>query len=372
MIYLDYNATTPIAPEVAQAMLPYLHQHFGNPSSSHALGKTAKQAVETARGQVAALLNCQPAEIVFTSGGTESNNYALRGAALARQDRGRHIITSAVEHPAVTAVFKWLHTQGFETSTLPVDSSGRVNPKDLEKTIRADTILVSVMQANNEVGTLQPIEALAEITRGYGALFHTDAAQSVGKIATNVQALGVDFLSVAGHKIYAPKGVGALYLRDGIQIPNLMLGARHENGRRPGTENVLQIVGLGQACEIARRDADELQSHFQAMRDRLQAGFLTRFGPDVRVNGNLDFRLPNTLSLCFQGVAANEVVSQVGDRVAISAGSACHADQVSVSAVLQAMQIPLEWAIGTMRLSVGRQTTVQEIDEAVEIVSRTI
>ena len=372
-IYLDYNATTPIAPEVAEAMLPCLYDLFGNPSSSHPLGLDALLAVEDARDQVADLLACDPEEIIFTSGGTESNNQALKGLAWARHGRGQHIIISAIEHPAITAVCLWLEVQGFEITVLPVDCYGLVDPADLEAAIRPDTLLVSVMQANNEVGTIQPIRELAEIAHRQGALMHTDAAQSVGKIPARVDALGVDLLTVAGHKLYAPKGIGALYVRQGLALANLMQGAGQERGRRPGTENVLEIVGLGKAAEIAARDLEANMLHYQAMRDRLHQGLLLALGAErVRFNGHPKKRLPNTLSVSFKGVEANTLLARIGDQVAASAGAACHAGSVETSAVLQAMALPIEWAMGTVRFSVGRATTAEEIDRAVAVVSRQV
>lgn len=372
-IYLDYNATTPIAPEVAEAMEPYLYRHFGNPSSSHPYGLRARQAVETARAQVAALLGCRPAEVILTSGGTESNNYAIKGVALAYRERGHHIVTSAVEHPAVTEVCSWLEGQGFRITILPVDRHGRVDPADLERAITPDTVLVTVMHANNEVGTIEPIAELAEIAHRHGALMHTDAAQSVGKIPVDLDDLGVDLLSVAGHKLYAPKGVGALYVRDGVRLAKLLHGAGQEGGRRPGTENVLEIVGLGRACEIARRDLKENVAHFRAMRGRLHEGLLRELGENaVRLNGHTDERLPNTLNLSFRGVQANVLLAEIGEHVAASAGAACHADSVDISAVLEAMQVPLEWATGTVRFSVGRGTTPDQVDRAVETVATAV
>jgi cysteine desulfurase len=372
-IYLDYNATTPIAREVAEAMLPFLHEHFGNPSSSHPYGVTTRRAVEVARAQVADLLGCQPAEVVFTSGGTESNNYAIKGVALAGRERGNHIITSAVEHPAVVEVCYWLAQQGFRITTLPVDAFGMVDPADLQRVITADTLLVTVMHANNEVGTIQPIAQLAQIAHQHGALIHTDAAQSVGKVPVNVDALGVDLLSVAGHKLYAPKGVGVLYIRSGVQLVNLLHGAAHEGGRRPGTENVLLDVGLGHACQVAARDLRKNRLHFQAMRDRLYRGLVEALGEErIRLNGHPQEHLPNTLSLSFRGVEANRLLSEIGDRVAASAGAACHADEVEISSVLQAMAVPVDWAMGTVRFSVGRGTTPQEIDRAVEVVAEAV
>jgi cysteine desulfurase len=369
-VYLDYNATTPTAGEVAEAMLPYLYEHFGNPSSSHPYGAVTKSAVEAARVQVATLLDCQPSEVIFTSGGTESNNYAIKGVALAERRQGNHIITSAVEHPAVIEVCRWLEQQGLRITMLPVDQYGLVDPADLERAMTPDTLLVTVMHANNEVGTVQPIAELAEIAHRHGALVHTDAAQSLAKIPVRVGDLGVDLLSVAGHKLYAPKGVGALYIRSGVQLAPLLHGAGHEGGRRPGTENVLEIVGLGQACAIAGRDLEKNMAHFRAMRDRLHEGLVRDLGKEaVRLNGHPEKRLPNTLSLSFRGVEANTLLSAIGEQVAASAGAACHADEVNVSAVLEAMRVPVEWAMGTVRFSVGRGTTAEEVDRAVEVVA---
>lgn len=368
-IYLDFNATTPLHPQVLEAILPYLQAYFGNPSSSHPYGLVTKEAVEAGRGQVAALLNCTPQEIVFTSGGTESNNSAIRGVAAARREWGNHLITSAIEHPAVTEVYRWLGTQGFDTTTLPVDGCGQVDPADLEAAMRPGTILVSIMHANNEVGTLQPIGTLATIAHRHGALFHTDAAQSVGKLKVDVQELGIDLLSVAGHKLYAPKGVGALYIREGVEIPNLMFGAGHESGRRPGTENVASIVGLGAACHLASQDLEGLGTHLRGMRDRLHQELLSALGPEkVKLNGHPKKRLLNTLNLSFRGVAANQLLAQIQNQVAASAGSACHADRVQTSEVLLAMGVPQEWAVGAVRFSVGRHTTLEEIDRAVEVI----
>ncbi len=372
-IYLDYNATTPIAPEVAEAMAPYLRDHFGNPSSTHPYGVEAKRAVEEARRQVAALLGCEPDELIFTSGGTESNNHAIKGAALALRSRGRHIITSAVEHPAVIEVCHWLEREGFRVTVLPVDGDGLVDPADLEKAITSDTTLVTVMHANNEVGTIQPIAELAEIAHRHGALMHTDAAQSTGKIEVDVRKLGVDLLSVAGHKLYAPKGIGALYIRRGVSVDKQMQGADHERNLRPGTENVLEIVGLGRACEVAARDLQKNGAHFQEMRDRLWEGLQNRLDASIlRLNGHPERRLPNTLSVSFRGVEANTLLSEIGEKVAASAGAACHADDIDVSAVLEAMELPVEWAMGTVRFSVGRGTTAAEVDEAVEVVSEAV
>jgi cysteine desulfurase len=372
-IYLDYNATTPIAPEVAEAMLPFLYEIFGNPSSSHPYGVEARAAVEEARSQIAELLHCAPAEIVFTSSGTESNNYAIRGIATAQGGQGNHIITSAVEHPAVSEVCRWLGTQGFDITVLPVDSTGLVYPDDLESAMRPETILVSIMHANNEVGTIQPIKELVEISHDGGAVFHTDAAQTAGKIEVNVMEMGVDLLSVAGHKLYAPKGIGALYIREGLEPTRLMFGAGHERGRRPGTENLLEISGLGKACQIATRDLEWIETRLQELRDRLHQGIMATLGEEaVLLNGHPTQRLPNTLSIGFHNLAAHTLLAKIQDGVAASAGSACHADQVKVSPVLEAMGVPLEWAMGTLRFSVGRNTSEDQIDRAIAIVSTAV
>ncbi|MCM2358226.1 MAG: cysteine desulfurase [Geobacteraceae bacterium] len=367
-IYLDYNATTPHDPEVIAAMLPYLEEHFGNPSSSHWYGEQTRKAVETAREQVASLLNCLPSEVVFTSGGTESNNWAIKGTAFAHRNRGRHIITSRIEHPAVTEVCEYLKGEGFAVTCLPVDECGMVSVADVEKAITPQTILITIMHANNEVGTVQQIGEIARIAREKGIIMHTDAAQSVGKIATDVAALGVDLLSVAGHKLYAPKGIGALYIRQGTDIAKFMHGAGHEQGRRAGTENVLEMVGLGKACEIARRDLEKNGRHLKEMRDRLHAGLCERI-QTVKYNGHPSHCLPNTLSLSFHGADATTLISRISDQVAVSAGSACHSGECKISPVLQAMNVPAEWARGTLRFSTGKMTTEGEIDRAVQIVT---
>jgi cysteine desulfurase len=307
--------------------------------------------------------------VVFTSGGTESNNHALKGVALDARDWRDHIITSAVEHPAIVEVCHWLDEQGFRVTVLPVDRSGLVDPADLERAITADTSLVTVMHANNEVGTIQPVSQLAEIAHRHGALMHTDAAQAVGKIPVSVSDLGVDLLSIAGHKAYAPKGIGALYVRSGVRVLPLMHGAGHEGGCRPGTENVLEIVGLGKACEVASRDLQQNMAHFRAMRDRLHEGLVAELSGVIRLHGHPDRRLPNTLSLGFRRIEANTLLSDVGEHVAASAGAACHAGGVDVSAVLAAMDVPLEWAMGTVRFSTGRDTTAEEVDRVIPIVA---
>ncbi len=363
-IYLDYNATTPIDKEVADAMRPFLDEYFGNPSSTHTYGIKTKLAVENARRQIADLISCEPSEIVFTSGGTESNNFAIRGIAFAHQDKGNHIITSSVEHPAVFEVCRYLERFGFEITYLTVDKYGMVNPKDVEAVIKDETILISVMHANNEVGTIQPIEEIAEIAKKHNVILHTDAAQSLGKIEVNVDEMGVDLLSIAGHKLYAPKGIGAIYIRSGVTLEKLIYGADHEQNLRAGTENVLEIAGLGKACEIAGRNLDKNAAHYQKTRDYLH-NLLKEALPQIQLNGHPDKRLPNTLSISFPRVEANTLISRL-DGVAASAGAACHAESIDVSAVLEAMLVPLDYAMGTIRFSTGRDNTMPEIKKAAE------
>jgi cysteine desulfurase len=368
-IYLDYNATTPHDPEVIEAMRPFLTDYFGNPSSSHWYGAQTRNAVDKAREQVASLLKCVPDEIVFTSGGTESNNYAIKGVAFSHRDNGNHIITSQIEHPAVIEVCKFLEERDFEVTCLPVDQFGMVKVSDVENAITSKTILITIMHANNEVGTVQPVEKISELARRHGIAFHTDAAQSVGKIPIDVNELGVDLLSVAGHKLYASKGVGALYIRKGTKLAKFMHGAGHEDGKRAGTENVLEIVGLGKACEIAARDIVNNVKHMKEMRDKLHFG-LKETIKDIQLNGHPIDRLPNTFNVSFRGVNANEFLAGIEDKVAVSVGSACHSsEQICVSPVLQAMKVDPEWAMGTVRFSVGKFTNESEIDEVIQIFS---
>lgn len=366
-VYLDYNGTTPHAPEVIDAMLPFLQTEFGNPSSSHSYGIAPKKAIIESRAQVARILGCSPSEILFTSGGTESNNHALKSIGGARYAKGNHIITSAIEHPAILEVCHFMDDHGFATTLLPVDTDGLVNPSDVAAAIRPDTIMISIMHANNEVGTIQPIAEIAALARRHGIVMHTDAAQSVGKIPTLVHDLDVDLLSVAGHKIYAPKGIGALYLRDGIENAIFCHGAAQEDGRRAGTENVLEIVGLGKACEIAAAEREAHVKRMQEMRDRLEEGLAAAL-TGIRFNGHRQQRLPNTCSVSFHGLEANRILEETGAHVAASAGAACHADHVEISHVLKAMQVPEEWAKGTLRFSTGRFTTKDEIDRALEVI----
>lgn len=360
MLYLDYNATTPIDKEVAEAMLPYIYENYGNPSSSHKLGLDAKKAIEQSRSKIAELLNCAANEIVFTSGGSESNNTVIKGVAYTYRNKGDHIITSQIEHPAVLNPCKYLERLGYPISYLPVNEYGMVNVSDLEKLITKRTILVTIMHANNETGTIQPIEDISKICRKYNILFHTDSAQSVGKIPTDVNELGVDFLTIAGHKLYAPKGIGALYIRKGIAIEPLIHGASHEVGRRAGTENVISNVALGKACEIAKESL--YNNKIKQLTEYFYDNLKEIFGEKIKLNGDPHKRLPNTLNVSFLGYQGAEILLKLGDDIAASTGSACHAGSISISPVLKAMGIPYEIAQGAVRFSLGRYTTKEEID----------
>ncbi|MBT3604379.1 MAG: cysteine desulfurase, partial [Candidatus Latescibacteria bacterium] len=330
-----------------------------------------QDAVKTAREQVARLLNCSPNEVIFTSGGTEANNFAIKGLAFARSDLGNHIVTTQIEHPAVMEVCAWLETQGFEVTYLPVDETGRIDVGELEAALLPETILISVMHANNEVGTLQPIEEIAALAQRHEIAFHTDAAQSIGKVGVDVRALGVDLLTVAGHKLYGPKGVGVLFVHNDIILEKFIHGAGHEMGWRAGTENVLEVVGLGTACEIIADDLEKHAAHLNGLRDRLENTLLNGVS-DIRVNGHAEHRLPNTLSVSFKGLDAEDILAEISDDVAASAGAACHSGEVRVSHVLAAMKVPLEWARGTLRLSVGRFTTGEEIDRAGDVIVKAV
>jgi cysteine desulfurase len=370
-IYLDYNATTPVDPAVLEAMLPYLREEFGNPSSSHVLGRRAHEAVDHARRQVADLLGSQPDEIVFTGGGSEASNYALKGAVFAklrgifgRWAKDAHIITSAVEHPATLQPCSFLKRLGCRVTVLPVDCHGQVDPDTVRKALDRATTLVSIMHANNEVGTLQPIRAIADLAHERGALVHTDAAQSVGKIPVDVNELGVDLLSVAGHKVYAPKGIGVLYVRQGVKLEPLIHGAGHEAGRRAGTENVPYNVALGQACEVARQALPTTTERLRHLRDRLWEHLRAGLGDKVSLNGHPDQRLPNTLNVNIAAYLSGADLLQTLPEIAASTGSACHEGHVTLSPVLAAMGVPRQVGRGAVRLSVGRFTTEEDIDRA--------
>lgn len=365
-IYLDYNATTPVAPEVLDAMLPWLREQFGNPSSAHAYGRRAAQAVATARCQVADLIGAKSHEIVFTGCATESNNLALLGTARAVIENGspkRHIVISAVEHPAVMAPAMQLRAQGWEVTVLPVDAMGRVSADQVANTLRDDTALVSIMHANNEVGTVQPIPEIAALTRQRGIHLHTDAAQSAGKVPLDVDALGVDLLTLAGHKFYAPKGIGALYVRSGTPILAVLHGADQEHGLRPGTENVAAIVALGAAATLANASLESMAAHMLSLRNQLHQELAAAI-PGLQLNGHPEQRLPNTLHVSFPGVSGRLLLAEVADVLAASVGSACHSEHDAVSGVLAAMGVDATRAIGAVRLSVGRMTTTDEVHDA--------
>lgn len=371
-VYLDFNASTPLAPEVVAAMAPLLRDHYGNPSSQHWAGRPARAVVDQARVEVAALLNAAPHEIVFTSGGTEANNHAIKGIVFRHGVKGAHvegahIVTTQIEHPAVLEPCRFLERLGATVTRLAVDSTGMVDPDDVRRALGRPTALVSVMHANNEVGTIEPIAEIARITREHGVPLHVDAAQSVGKIDADVQRLGADLLTVAGHKLYAPKGVGALYVRDTLAVEPLMHGAGHESGRRAGTENVLLTAGLGAACRLAREDpcGDRLEQLTALLWNRLQ----TEFGESVVLNGHPTERLPNTLNVSFRNQASHELLPLL-DGVAASAGSACHAGITSMSPVLTAMGIRPEIGLGAIRFSLGRTTTPEDVEYVVEQLKR--
>ena len=362
-IYLDHNASTPIDPAVALAMQPLLADHFGNPSSGHWAATTAKTALETARRQVAALLGCQSDEVVFTSGGSEANNLALKGVFFVLRHKGDHIITTGVEHPAIIEPCRFLERMGARLTYLPVDGTGRIDPRDLHKAITPGTILISIMHANNEVGTIQPIADCARIAHAHGVLLHTDAAQSIGKVPTDVNELGVDLLSLAGHKLYAPKGIGALFVRRGVLLEPLIHGAGHESGRRAGTESPLLAAGLGEAC-VRARDLAKMD-RVRILRDSFWQMLRVQFGDRVVLNGHPTHRLPNTLNISFVGQSGAQILGRLED-VAASTGSACHSGRIELSPVLAAMGIAPEVGMGAVRFSLGRETTRTEIDAVVE------
>lgn len=366
-VYADHGATTPVDPRVAHAMLPYFSEAFGNPGSIHAWGQQAREAVDRAREIVAGALGARPAEIIFTSGATESDNFALVGAALAGEGRGRHIVTTQVEHHAVLEPCRFLETRGFEVTYLPVDRLGRVAPDDLRRALRDDTVLLSVMHANNEIGTLQPVAELAALARSRGVAVHTDAAQSFGILPIDVDALGVDLLSLSAHKRYGPKGVGALYVRTGTPLARIQHGGAQERSRRGGTENVPGIVGFGEAVRIAREVMADEAAHLAALRDRLASALARIEG--AHLNGHPAFGLPGTLSVSFEGTDSESLLMAL-DRagVAASSGSACTSGSLEPSHVLRAIGLPPEVAEGTVRFSLGRASTGADVDHLLQVV----
>ena len=364
LVYLDHNASTPVHPEVLQAMLPYFGERFGNPSSVHGFGREAREGLETAREQIATFLKVSKDEIVFTSGGTESDNLGIKGIAAAK--RAGHIVTSQIEHHAVLRTCETLESQGFAVTYLPVDEHGMVRPEDLEKAIRPDTIVVSLMHANSEVGTLQPMSEIGRITRERGVPLHVDAVQTFGKVPIDVDAFGIDLLSFSGHKIYGPKGVAGLYIRKGTKMAAVQHGGDHERRRRAGTENVAGLVGLGKAVEIRGREMAGETVRLSGLRDRLWEGIRSRV-EDVRLNGHPTLRLPGTCNMCFRNVESESIVLGLDLKgIATSAGSACTSGSVEPSYVLVAMGLPLDWAMGSVRCSLGRSTTAEDIDYVVD------
>lgn len=367
MIYLDYNATTPIARPVEEAMRPFLAEHFGNPSSLHALGRAANEAVQDARVRVAQLLGADRDEIVFTSGGTESNNLAIIGALLRHAPAASgHLVISALEHPSVAEPARFLESLGYDLTIVGCNRQGVVDPAAVEAALRPTTMLVSIMHANNEIGTVQPIREIARICRARRVLLHTDAAQTVGKIPTRVQELGVDLLTVAGHKMYAPKGIGALYVRRGTRLEPVLHGAGHEGGLRPGTENVPYIVALGQAASMAAENLDQVAERMAALRDRLERLLHEGLGPTMSINGRQAPRLPNTLSVNFPGVSGHELLRRIPELCS-STGSACHSSETQLSPALAAIGLSHPVARGTVRLSLGWYTTEEDIDRAANL-----
>lgn len=362
-IYLDYNATTPLLPSVVEAMLPFLRDHFGNPSSAHAHGQRARSAIARAREQVAAFLGCDSDEVLFTSGGTEANNLAIRGLFETPQQRD-HVLTSVIEHPATARPCSWLEARGVSVTKAPVDRQGVVMTEVARAAIGERTALVTVMHSNNETGVLQPIAELAKLARAQGAYVHSDAAQSLGKVPINVRALDVDLLSLAGHKLYAPKGVGALYVRRGVPLAPVLLGAGHERGLRPGTENVASIVGLGEACDILRRDMQHESARILALREELWSR-LRSLIPEIALNGHPELRLPNTLNVLLPRTSAAAVLAGTPD-VAASTGSACHDGAERASPVIVAMGVSPETALGSLRLTLGRGTTLDDLTRAAD------
>ena len=365
-IYLDNAATTAVSPEVLTAMLPYFTECYGNPSSIHSTGRDAHKAVDAARRQVAAAINADPSEIYFTAGGSESDNWAIKGTAFAKRDKGNHIITTAIEHHAVLHTCQWLEKQGFEVTYLPVDENGLVSVEDVEKAITDKTILISVMAANNEIGTIEPIAEIGALARSRGILFHTDAVQAVGAIPLDVKAMNIDMLSMSGHKFHGPKGIGALYVRKGVRLDTLIAGGAQERGKRAGTENLSGIVGIGKAIEIATRDMEANAARMTALRDKLIHGILESI-PDVRLNGHPTRRLPNNVNVSVRYIEGEALLLRLDlAGIAGSSGSACTSGSLDPSHVLLAIGLPHEIAHGSLRLTLGTDTTEADIDEVLD------
>lgn len=371
-VYLDNNATTPIHPEVAAAIVPFLAGLYGNPSSLHWAGRDIRTHYERARLQIADMMHANPEEIVVTSCGTESDNHAIKGVAYAKYEQGRHIITTTVEHPGVLNVCRYLEGKGFTITYLPVDGRGQIEPDDVKRAIRKDTILISVMYANNETGTVFPVKEIGAIAHEQDILFHSDMVQAMGKIDIDIHSLNVDLASFSGHKVYAPKGVGALYMREGIGIDNLIHGGHQESGRRAGTENVIGIVALGTACEIVKKEMQSEHSKVELLRKRLFEGILEKVD-HVRLNGHPTMRLPNTLNISFEYVEAESLLMALDmNGIAVSSGSACSAGSTEPSHVLLAMNIPPEICQSAVRFSLGRENTEEDVDHALSVIPEAV
>ncbi len=371
-IYLDNAATTAVSPEVLEAMTPYFCQVYGNPSSIHSTGRDARRAVDAARKQVAAAIGATAPEIYFTAGGSESDNWAIKGTAFAKRSKGNHIITSAIEHHAVLHTCKWLEKQGFEVTYLPVDEFGRVSPSDVEKAITDKTILISIMAANNEIGTLEPIAEIGRIAHEHGVLFHTDAVQAVGAIPLDVNAMNIDMLSMSGHKFHGPKGIGALYIRKGVRIDTFMHGGAQERGQRAGTENLAGIVGIGKAIELATAHLEENAARMIRLRDRLIDGILTSI-PDVRLNGHRTERLPNNVNVSIRYIEGEAMLLRLDlAGIAGSSGSACTSGSLDPSHVLLAIGLPHEIAHGSLRLTLGTDSTDEDVDEVLKVLPKIV
>lgn len=372
MIYMDHSATSPVDPEVFEAMKPYFTEGFGNASTLYKLGRDAKMAMETARKQVASLINAEPKEIIFTSGGTESDNIAIKGTVYRLKNKGNHIITSNIEHPAVTETCKYLEKNGFEVTYVPVDKEGLVHPEDVEKAITDKTVLITIMHANNEIGTIQPVAEIGKIAREHGIYFHTDAVQSVGKIPVDVKAMNVDMLSLSSHKLYGPKGIGALYIKKGVRLEPIIHGGGHERGLRPGTENVPAIVGLGKACEISEKNLDKDMEHLKKLRDKLIDSVLEQ-NEEAYLNGHRTQRLPGNVNFRFTGIEGESLILHLDSKgIAASTGSACSSIKLEPSAVLMAIGLKEVEAHGSLRLSLGRENTEEDINYTIKAIKEVV
>ncbi len=369
---MDHSATTPVANEVLEAMLPYFSEKFGNASSLHSFGLEAKEALEASREKVAKLLGAKPEEVIFTSGGTESDNLALKGIAYRNREKGKHIITTSIEHPAVLEVCRKLETEGFEVTYLPVTADGLVDPTALEGAIRKDTILISVMHANNEIGTIQPLEEIGRIAAERDVYFHTDAVQTAGKISISVDELGVDLLSISAHKLYGPKGVGALYIRNGTRMENIVQGGGHERGLRSGTENIAGIVGLGRAAEISQETMSQEAERLSRLRDRL-AGLVLEKVKDCWINGSMTRRLPSNLNFGFKYVEGESLLLFLDTKgIAVSTGSACSSHKLEPSHVLRALGLSPEECHGSLRITMGRSNTEMDVDFVAQSIAEAV